>query len=64
MFDNIFQFNQATEKTNEKIVKKISKYEDLISTLQDNQDNKEFEYNNFMNETLISDINGTFFLTI
>jgi len=32
-----------------------------ISTLQDN---KEFEYNNFMNETLISDINGTFFLTI
>jgi len=61
MFDNIFQFNQATEKTNEKIVKKISKYEDLISTLQDN---KEFEYNNFMNETLISDINGTFFLTI
>jgi len=34
MFDNIFQFNQATEKTNEKILKKISKYEDLIKYLK------------------------------
>jgi len=37
---------------------------DLLLINSTLQDNKEFEYNNFMNETLISDINGTFFLTI